>query len=950
MDVSANDGTREEVVHVFVSYAREDRRWVDPEHRYNLVPFLAESLRRYKVAFWFDKELKPGDEFKRHIESQIDQSQIALLIVSQSFLNSEFIENREMPRIAERARQGKMVVVPVLVEPCDWSEYPFLADRQMVPSSPLIDYTDNDAKWAKIRFQILDGLKAQVKRIRETPRPAPAAEPKPAAIEPPQPVPQPMQEAQREPERFAATTTPEQGRQAAEPLTAELVATAAGPPEVARVEAYVAADESFAEGLHAANQAREYAEAAVLTGNVAEPAAPLPAKDAIGPPETVAAASPAEELGKLHRVGRLLIAASLVACGVRLIPGPSFGYIPSLPFFPRNWYGVASVLLASAAVLLASALGIAIPRRAHRWALISGTVIILWWAALFAWGTDRAWRIWTLPAALRSVALVGAVLMVAGLERHRRTGRSRRFEAGRFLFAAAALACVLGGIVSSIGYRGYFWLDLVNVTDAYSRFFPYYVSSPFFGSMLWWTPLAFLLGPLAALGVAAIFIRRFARYGAMCLAAASTLFLPLLFLYRLDDFCGSGRIVLRLLIGWVLSLGVAGGALIVIAAIRRTQPERAAQGWWPAGISELFSRRPWVRRATLAAAVVLLAAILFHGLIPLFFYEANIHGEGELGRLTARLYAAMYAPETRNSAATSMTIMSASYAGFACAEGDPDRCDGFASFYDHIGWNGRRAMSIRAMEDANYFRAFTAQCASGNADGCAGLGWMYSAGRGTTQNRAQAVALYQRACDGNSGQGCYLLADAYLDGDSVARSVDTAARLAAKACKLDPGDCGPISDRLGGAYQYGNGVPRDYAKAGDLYKRSCDSGYGTGCSDLFYVAYAFNVGKDVARNYAKSAEFYTSSCNGGIAASCTNLGIQYDDGEGVPQNPGKAAALYQKACDGGEGYGCSDLGVDYWYGRGVTQDKTKGLALVKKGCDMGNQYGCDRLKELQSQK
>jgi len=90
--------------------------------------------------------------------------------VSQNFLNSEFIENREMPRIAERARLGQMIVVPVLVEPCDWSEYPFLADRQMVPSSPLIDYTESEPQWAKVRFQILDGLKAQLKRIREAPQ------------------------------------------------------------------------------------------------------------------------------------------------------------------------------------------------------------------------------------------------------------------------------------------------------------------------------------------------------------------------------------------------------------------------------------------------------------------------------------------------------------------------------------------------------------------------------------------------------------------------------------------------------------------------------------------------------------------------------------------------------------------------------------------------------------
>ncbi|MFZ0336890.1 MAG: YCF48-related protein [Terracidiphilus sp.] len=170
MSTTEIPGAPDDLVRVFVSYAREDRRWLDPDYRFCLIPFLMESLRRHRVVFWFDKELKPGDEFGRLILSQIEESQIALLIVSQNFLNSEFIESREMPRIAERARLGQMIVVPVLVEPCDWSEYPFLADRQMVPSSPLIDYTESEPQWAKVRFQILDGLKAQLKRIREAPQ------------------------------------------------------------------------------------------------------------------------------------------------------------------------------------------------------------------------------------------------------------------------------------------------------------------------------------------------------------------------------------------------------------------------------------------------------------------------------------------------------------------------------------------------------------------------------------------------------------------------------------------------------------------------------------------------------------------------------------------------------------------------------------------------------------
>lgn len=167
MDSSVNPGASDGVTRVFVSYAREDRKWLDRDYRFNLIPFLMESLKRQNVVFWFDKDLKPGDEFRMNIETEIDQAQIALLIVSQAFLNSEFIEKYEMSRIENRARLGKMIIVPVLVEPCDWSEYPILADRQMVPGAmPLIDFTESDPKWAKVKAEILDGLKTQIKRIQ----------------------------------------------------------------------------------------------------------------------------------------------------------------------------------------------------------------------------------------------------------------------------------------------------------------------------------------------------------------------------------------------------------------------------------------------------------------------------------------------------------------------------------------------------------------------------------------------------------------------------------------------------------------------------------------------------------------------------------------------------------------------------------------------------------------
>jgi len=45
MDSGINTGTPDELTRVFVSYAREDAKWLDRNYRFNLVPFLMESLK-----------------------------------------------------------------------------------------------------------------------------------------------------------------------------------------------------------------------------------------------------------------------------------------------------------------------------------------------------------------------------------------------------------------------------------------------------------------------------------------------------------------------------------------------------------------------------------------------------------------------------------------------------------------------------------------------------------------------------------------------------------------------------------------------------------------------------------------------------------------------------------------------------------------------------------------
>ena len=61
---------------VFVSYSHLDRQWLDPKYKFDLIPWLAYSLRREGISFWYDRSdergLQGGDRFQEEIERAID--------------------------------------------------------------------------------------------------------------------------------------------------------------------------------------------------------------------------------------------------------------------------------------------------------------------------------------------------------------------------------------------------------------------------------------------------------------------------------------------------------------------------------------------------------------------------------------------------------------------------------------------------------------------------------------------------------------------------------------------------------------------------------------------------------------------------------------------------------------------------------------------------------------
>ena len=96
---------------VFVSYSRDDAEW-----RRRFTEMLRPLVRERRLEVWSDERLLAGYEWRPELADAITRARAALLLVSPSFLASDFIMEQELPALAA---QG-VPLVPVLVRPCLW--------------------------------------------------------------------------------------------------------------------------------------------------------------------------------------------------------------------------------------------------------------------------------------------------------------------------------------------------------------------------------------------------------------------------------------------------------------------------------------------------------------------------------------------------------------------------------------------------------------------------------------------------------------------------------------------------------------------------------------------------------------------------------------------------------------------------------------------------------------
>ena len=92
-------------------------------------------LERFaEIDVWSEARIRPGDDWRKETHRAIQRADVALVLLSADFLNTDRLMDVEVPLLLERSAAGQLRVIPVLLRSCLW-EYSFRGPRPRSPST-----------------------------------------------------------------------------------------------------------------------------------------------------------------------------------------------------------------------------------------------------------------------------------------------------------------------------------------------------------------------------------------------------------------------------------------------------------------------------------------------------------------------------------------------------------------------------------------------------------------------------------------------------------------------------------------------------------------------------------------------------------------------------------------------------------------------------------------------
>lgn len=150
-------------IEVFISYSHKDEKL-----RGQLDEHLANLKRQGLISAWHDRQIPPGSEWGEDIDTHLNAAKLILLLISPSFMASDYCNGVEVERAMQRHASSEASVIPVILRPVDWTNAPF-SKLQALPkdAKPVTEWTNRDRAFRVVVEGIRTVLAAMTSPARE---------------------------------------------------------------------------------------------------------------------------------------------------------------------------------------------------------------------------------------------------------------------------------------------------------------------------------------------------------------------------------------------------------------------------------------------------------------------------------------------------------------------------------------------------------------------------------------------------------------------------------------------------------------------------------------------------------------------------------------------------------------------------------------------------------------
>ena len=104
----------------FISYSHNDSAMLEMLHKH-----LTQLKRDGTLTTWTDQQIPVGGSLNKNISSELSTSDLFIALLSPDYISSNYCYEKEFQKALEMLAEEKIIIIPIIIEVCDWLNTPF---------------------------------------------------------------------------------------------------------------------------------------------------------------------------------------------------------------------------------------------------------------------------------------------------------------------------------------------------------------------------------------------------------------------------------------------------------------------------------------------------------------------------------------------------------------------------------------------------------------------------------------------------------------------------------------------------------------------------------------------------------------------------------------------------------------------------------------------------------